>query len=176
MFDIFAHCLKLTTEDIDESESEEETKEDSLDAKKFLENFEKAKQDRLKEIGSELQKAQKKGRSRIKVKVRAIEKVQELYKTSVEKKQMMIKENIHVSDKRIEMDKVIKNRSLIRNKRADFKSARTLDRLNEMMPSRLNTDESKSTSDVLSPKSSISIVPDDNDNDHTSDDEEDEQN
>ena len=168
--------MKLTTEDIDESESEEETKEDSLDAKKFLENFEKAKQDRLKEIGSELQKAQKKGRSRIKVKVRAIEKVQELYKTSVEKKQMMIKENIHVSDKRIEMDKVIKNRSLIRNKRADFKSARTLDRLNEMMPSRLNTDESKSTSDVLSPKSSISIVPDDNDNDHTSDDEEDEQN
>jgi hypothetical protein len=144
--------------------------------KKFLENFEKARQDRLKEIGSELEKAQKKGRSRIKVKVRAIEKVQELYKTSVEKKQMMIKENIHVSDKRIEMDKVIKNRSLIRNKRADFKSARTLDRLNEMMPSRLNTDESKSTSDVLSPKSSISIVPDDNDNDHTSDDEEDEQN
>ena len=140
-----------------------------------MKNFEKAKQARLQEIGAELEKAQQKGRARIKVKVRAIEKVQELYKTSVEKKQMMIKENIHVSDKRIEMDKVIQNRSLIRNKRKDFRSACTLDRLNEMMPSKLNTDASKSTSDVLSPKSMQSMVPDDNDNDNESDDSEEDQ-
>ena len=88
---------------------------------------------------------------------------------------MMIKENIHVSDKRIEMDKVIQNRSLIRNKRKDFRSACTLDRLNEMMPSKLNTDASKSTSDVLSPKSMQSMVPDDNDNDNESDDSEEDQ-
>ena len=46
----------------------------------------------------------------------------------------MIKENIHISDKRIAMDEVVKNRTLIRNKNRDFKTARTLDRLNEMMP------------------------------------------
>ena len=176
MFDIFAHTLKLTTEDFEESGSEEETKIDSEEFHKFMKNFEKAKTARLEEIGAELESLKKKGKSRIKVKVRAIEKVQELYKTSVEKKQMMIKENIHVSDKRIEMEKVIQNRSLIRNRRADFKSARTLDRLNEMMPSRQNTDASKSTSDVMSPKSSISMVPDDHDDDNESDDSEDEQN
>ena len=58
---------------------------------------------------------EKESRIRIKVKVRAIEKIQELYKTQVKKKEFMIKNNVHVSDKMLKVEDLMKNRSIIRS-------------------------------------------------------------
>ena len=58
---------------------------------------------------------EKESRIRIKVKVRAIEKVQELYKTQVKKREFMIKNNVHVSDKMLKVEDLMKNRSIIRS-------------------------------------------------------------
>ena len=58
---------------------------------------------------------EKESRIRIKVKVRAIEKIQELYNTQVKKKEFMIKNNVHVSDKMLKVEDLMKNRSIIRS-------------------------------------------------------------
>ena len=58
---------------------------------------------------------EKESRIRIKVKVRAIEKIQELYKTQVKKREFMIKNNVHVSDKMLKVEDLMKNRSIIRS-------------------------------------------------------------
>ena len=58
---------------------------------------------------------EKESRIRIKVKVRAIEKVQELYKKQVKKREFMIKNNVHVSDKMLKVEDLMKNRSIIRS-------------------------------------------------------------
>ena len=63
---------------------------------------------------------EKESRIRIKVKVRAIEKIQELYKTQVKKKEFMIKNNVHVSDKMLKVEDLMKNRPIIRSSQKDF--------------------------------------------------------
>ena len=63
---------------------------------------------------------EKESRIRIKVKVRAIEKVQELYKTQVKKREFMIKNNVHVSDKMLKVEDLMKNRPIIRSSQKDF--------------------------------------------------------
>ena len=49
----------------------------------------------------------------------------------------MIKNNIHVSDKMIAMDKVIEKKTMVKNSKKDFANASELDRVNEKMPSQL---------------------------------------
>lgn len=63
---------------------------------------------------------EKESRIRIKVKVRAIEKIQELYKTQVKKREFMIKNNVHVSDKMLKVEDLMKNRPIIRSSQKDF--------------------------------------------------------
>ena len=45
----------------------------------------------------------------------ANEKIQELYKTQVKKREFMIKNNVHVSDKMLKVEDLMKNRSIIRS-------------------------------------------------------------
>ena len=49
----------------------------------------------------------------------------------------MIKNNIHVSDNMIAMDKVIEKKTMVKNSKKDFANASELDRVNEKMPSQL---------------------------------------